>query len=787
MSAAATSPDRHTLIGQRLPRVDAREKVTGDARYAADFAFPGMLWVKLLRSPHPHARILNIDAAAALSMKGVRGVLTGRDFGGFTWGWMPKTREEAPLAVEKVRFIGEAVVAVCAVDEATAEEACERIRVDYEPLAGVFSVDEAIADAAPLVHDDRPGNVSWEFHMDFGDVEAGFAQADLVREHRFETGRVLTGFLEPPAAVAQWTEEGITVWSAKQSPYFHYRHLAACFDLPLSKIRVIQPYIGGGFGGTKNDSVAADFCAVLFSRRLGRPVKFQYSMEEVFTTCRRRHNFTIVSKMGMKRDGTITALRSVAYAEGGAYTVIGPLTLYLSGAYTTLPYRIPNFKYDAYRIFTNHPPGAAMRGHGATHTRFAAEILMEMMAEELGIDPLQVRLTNAIDAPHTTVNGVHIKTCGIRQALETVGASPAWRERHARPKVQGTIARGVGIAGATFGGGARQRGHQACAAVVRLCEDGTLNYLTGATDCGQGSDTVLAMIIAEELGVGLEDVAVRRVDTAMTPCDPGSYGSRVTILAGQAAQKAAREVRRQLADFLAPVWKVPAEGIKFRSGEVTSRDDARLRMPFRKLAQAACYSDSGRVIVGTGYSENELGEHDFERGSGNSDVSYSFTAQLTEVEVDLETGIVKATDFLIAHDCGRPLHPVNVESQIEGAAVQGLGQALYEEFRMDQGRTLNPDFVDYRMPLATEAPNIRVEHIITDDPDGPFGAKEASEGAIVASPPSIVAAIHDAIGVWITSLPVTPEKVLLALADKRTREAAAAERGRQDLAKESCT
>lgn len=221
-----------TLIGKRLPRVDAREKVTGDARYAADFSFPGMLWVKLLRSPYPHARIKSIDAGAALVMKGVKGVLTGKDFNGWSWGWMPKTREEAPLAVDKVRFYGEAVAAVCAVDEATAEAACELIRVDYEELPGVFSIDEAISAGAPLVHDDRPGNLSWEFHMDFGDVEAGFREADLVREHRFETGRVLTGFLEPPAAVAHWTEEGITVWSAKQSPYFHYRHLAACFNLP---------------------------------------------------------------------------------------------------------------------------------------------------------------------------------------------------------------------------------------------------------------------------------------------------------------------------------------------------------------------------------------------------------------------------------------------------------------------------------------------------------------------------------------------------------------------------
>ena len=763
-----------TLFGQRLPRVDARDKVTGEGRYAADFSFPGMLWVKILRSPHAHARILNIDASAALALKGVKGVLTGKDFNGWTWGWMPKTREEAPLAVEKVRFYAEAVAAVCAVDEATAEEACELIQVEYEELPGVFSIDEATQEGAPLVHEDRPGNRSWEFHMDFGDVEAGFAEADLVREHKFETGRVLTGFLEPPAAVAQWTEEGITVWSAKQSPYFHYRHLAACFNLPLSKVRVIQPYIGGGFGGTKNDSVAADFCAVLFSKRLGKPVKFQYSMEEVFTTCRRRHNFEIVAKMGMKKDGTITALQNIAYAEGGAYTVIGPLTLYLSGAYTTLPYKIPNFKYDAYRIFTNHPSGAAMRGHGVTHTRFAAEVLMDMMAEELGLDCLEVRLKNAIVAPYTTVNGVNVKTCGVKEALETVGASAAWRERKTRKKAEGSVVRGVGIATGTMGGGSKQRGHQACAAMVRLCEDGTVNYLTGATDCGQGSDTVLVQIVAEELGIRMEDISIRRVDTAVTPCDPGSYGSRVTILAGQAAQRAAQDIKGQLTSYVAGVWGVPESGIEFGAGHVSSRDDAKLSMPFRKLAQAACYSESGRVIMGRGYSQAEAEDYNFEEGSGNSDVNYSFVAQLTEVEVDLETGIVKATDFHLAFDAGRPLHPVNVESQIEGAAVQGLGQTLYEEFKMDRGTTLNPDFVDYRMPLATEAPNIRVDHIITNDPDAIHGIKEASQAAIVSAPPSIVSAIHDATGIWFTSQPVTPEKILKALKERREKASASA-------------
>ena len=763
------------LIGKKLPRVDAPQKVTGDAKYAADCNQPGQYWVKLVRSPYPHARIVGIDASKALKHPGVKGVLTGEDFNDFSWGWMPQTRDERPLAVGKVLYYAEAVAAVCAADEATAELACELVEVEYEELPGVFDPEEAMKEGAPLVHEQRAGNLSWDFHMDYGDAEQGFAEADLVREERFETGRVITGFLEPPAAVAMWDTEGITIWASKQSPYFHYRHLAACFGLPLSKVRVIQPFVGGGFGGTKNDSLAGDFCAVLFAKRLGRPVKFVYSMEEVLTTCRRRHNFIVDTKIGMKKDGTLTAMQQTAIADGGAYTAIGPLTMYLSGVMGTLPYKLPNFKFDAYRIHTNNPIGAAMRGHGSTHTRYAAEILMNMMAEELGLDRLDVRLKNAIEAPHTTINGITVNSCGLKEGLQTLRNSEAWQNRGKNPK-GGPIAHGVGISGTSYLGGARQRGHQSCAAVVRLCEDGTINYLTGASDSGQGSDTVLVQIIAEELGLTLDDVSIRRVDTAVTPIDAGSYGSRVTILAGQAAQKAAREIKEQLAEVAAGIWKTTADRILFNDRTVFVDGDPDKSMPFRKLTQIACYDAAGSVIMGKGYSQYDLEEYDFEQGYGNPGVSYSFTSQLAEVDVDLETGIVNTTNFLIAHDSGKPLHPVNVEAQCHGSASQGLGQALYENFKMDQGHTRNPTMVNYMMPLATEHPKMEVVHIETEDPSGPFGAKEASEGAIVSTPPAIVDAIHDATGVWFTSQPITPEMIVTALKEKKSREKKANEK-----------
>jgi 4-hydroxybenzoyl-CoA reductase subunit alpha len=762
----------YDVIGKRVPRVDGREKVMGQAKYAADYSLPGMLWCKVVRSPYAHARILNIDTSKAERLPGVKAVVTSRDFNGWTWGFMATTRDEPPLAMDKVRYYMEGVAGVAAIDEDTAEEACDLIDVEYEELQGVFDPEEAMREGAPVIHDYRPDNVSVEYHWNFGDVEKAFAESYLVREDRFKTSRATKGYLEPPASLAWYDPSGsITVWAAKQSPYFHYRHLAACFGLPLSKIRVIQPFIGGGFGGTKNDSVAGDFCAVMLSKKTGKPVKFVYTQEEELTVSKRRHSMLVYNKMGMTKDGLITAVQSRVVADGGGYTAVSPLTMYLTGCATPLPYKLPNFKHDAYRAFTNNPICAAMRGHGVTHTRFACEIQMDMMAEELGINPVDIRMRNAIDNPepgtvYRTINDITIKTCGIKEAIRTLVEDRLWAEKEMFPKQNGNISYGVGMSATAYMSGARQLGHQSCAAIVRICEDGTVNLITGATDCGQGSDTVLAMIAAEELGVKLQDIDFKRVDSFYTPVDAGSYGSRVTVLAGQAVQIAAADAKKQLLDILSSVWRVKPEEIEIRNSTVCLKADPSRQISFEQLAKIACYSGSGAVIMGKGYSGYGIEPLDFETGRGNSGTAFSFTAQTTRANVDMETGHVTVTDFTIAHDCGRPLNPIGAESQNEGGAVQGMGQAIYEDFIMDRGKTLNPTFLDYKMPRSTDVPDIKVIDIITDDPDGPFGAKEASEGSHVSTPPSIVSAIHDATGIWFKELPVTPEKIVKALKEK---------------------
>jgi 4-hydroxybenzoyl-CoA reductase alpha subunit len=758
------------VIGQRFPRVDARQKVTGEAKYSADYSLPGMLWCKVVRSPYAHARIRSIDASKALKLHGVKAVVTGADFDGWTWGWTNTTRDEPPLATDKVRYMSEAVAGVAAIDEDTAEEAAGLIKVEYEELPIVLDPEEAMKDGAPVIHSYVKNNISVDYHWNFGDVEKAFGEAYIVRENRFRTALATHGYLEPPATLAYYDQTGrITVWPSKQSPYFHYRHLAACFKLPLSRVRVIQPFIGGGFGGTKNDSIAGDFCAVMLSKMTGKPVKFVENMEEELATSRRRHSVVVYSKIGVDKDGMLTAVQHRAIADGGGYTAIGPLSMFLLGIMTTIPYKLPNFKYDGFRVFTNKPVNAAMRGHGITHTRFALDVQMDMIAKEMGIDPIEFRMRNAIDNPekgqvYRSINDVTLKTCGLKQTLKEIEEDGLWKDRNEKPKQTGSINWGTGVSGTSYSGGARQLGHQSCAAVVRVCEDGTVNLLTGATDCGQGSDTVLCAIVAEELGLPLDSVEIQRVDSAYTPVDAGSYGSRVTLLAGQATQIAARDVKNQLLAFAARTWKVNPVDIEMKKGMVSVTADPKLNMPFERLAKIACYSGTGAVILGSGYSHYGLEPLDFQKGTGNCGVNYSFTAQTARVGVDMETGQISVTDFTIASDCGRLLCPVQSEGQIEGGAIQGLGQAIFEDFVTDpKGRTLNTSFLDYKMPHSPDVPEIKLIDVITDDPDGPYGAKETSEGSIVSTPPAVVNAIHDATGVWFTELPVTPEKIIMAL------------------------
>jgi 4-hydroxybenzoyl-CoA reductase alpha subunit len=753
-------------IGKRLPRVDAVVKATGEAKYAGDLFLPGMLHGKILRSPYPHARVLDIDISKAKRLAGVHAVVTGKDTIGFKAGGISAQGDEPYLALNKVRFIGDAVTAVAAIDAETAEAALELIRVEYEELPAVVDPLTAMDDDAPIIHEHAPRNISFKTDLAYGDVEQAFRECDYVREDRFETAPIRHGFLEPHAALAVWDHSGrVSFWGSKQSPYFTYRNLAKALNIPLSQIRVVQPYIGGGFGG-KNEMFNVDFCAALLSQKTGKPVKIVVNQEEVLFAYRQRHPTFIDLKTGLKKDGTILALEAEIIADGGAYLSIGALSLYLMCAFFCMPYRLPNMKAKGYRVYTNTQPSCAMRGHGVPQSRFAAEVQLDLAAKEMGIDPIDLRLKNALKPGETTPNGFKITSCGLEESI--VGARKIvdrWEKQ--QKEGNGRKKRGVGIGCYGYVSGPRMAGHNTAGAVIKVHEDGGISVVTGSTDAGQGSDTVLSQIAAEVLGVRLEDIRYGMVDSDITPLDPGTFGSRVTFVTGNAVRIAAEDVRRQLAEVAANTLEANSRDIVFQDRKVYVTGSPDRSMDFSKLVKIAQYSGSGKTILGRGYWAPEgLEVPDFRTGRGNMSAAYSFGTQVAEVEVDTETGLSRVTRMAMVHDCGQPLNEMLMEGQLEGSAIGGIGHALMEEIVRKDGQTMNPSFLEYRMPSTLDACPLDILHTDTYEEMGPFGAKETGEGIQVSVVPAIVNGIHDAIGIAFKRIPVTPMMVRDALKEK---------------------
>lgn len=771
---------KYSILGKRVPRVDTKLKVMGQAKYSADYEMGGMLWGKIKRAPYAHARILNIDTSKAERLPGVKGVIVGKEFGGFKWGWQAHTRDESPLAVNKVRYMYEGVAAVAAIDKDIAEEACDLIDVEYEELPGVFDPFEAMKEGAPLVHEDKPRNILVEYHWNFGDVDKAFDESYLVREDLFQTPRNAKGYLEPPAVIAWWENGTLNYIGSKGSPYMVWRIFGRIFDLPLNKIRVITPFIGCDFGGTKNDAHALDFAAILLAKKTGRPVKIVYTQFEELTTCTRRHAMWVRVKMGLSREGMIKGLYTNVVADGGAYARMSPVTMYLANGQITLPYKIDNFKTDTWNIYTNNPIAAAMRGHGIYHTRYAMECQLDLMAKELGIDPVEIRYKNSVDNPkpgeiYYTVNKLRVATCGMKECFDRCRELFSWDEYQKTKKTDGPIARGAGIGATTYLSGARLTGHNSCTAIVTINEDGSVSLQTGSTDVGQGSDTAMCMIAAEVLGVGLSDIEIKRVDTSYSYPDPGSYGSRVTIYAGDATAKAADDAKRQLLEAAAHELNVFPEELDIKGKKVFVKTDETRFLPWLAAVRAACYASIGNVVVGRGVSKRGtkgFSPKAFITGEGDVGTNYSFAAQINEVEVDTETGVVRCTEkSSMAGDSGFVLNPDIVETQqIGGSYHQAISAALYEEFAMEKGLTLNPNFVDYKRPRAYEAPFPKFAHVTTNDPFGPFGVKEGSEASTCTGAPAVINAIYDATGVMIKNMPATPEKVWRALKEKKEAE-----------------
>lgn len=767
--------EKYSVIGKRLPRLDGVAKVTGEAKYAADIMLPRMLQGKILRSTLPHARILNIDTSRAERLPGVKAVVTGKDITDIPHGFVRVDpvpaflMDKFALAKTKVRYIGDEVAAVAAVDEDIAMEALDLIRVDYEELPALTSIQEAMAPGAPRIHDHAESNVSCVIAFHIGDVEQGFAESDFVFEDAFETQQILAASIEPQAAVADFSQSGdVTLWLSTQTPFYDQTIIAETLGIPAGKVRVIKPHLGGGFGG-KTETCTLFPVSALLSKKSGRPVRICHTREEEMATTNHRHGVSVKHKIGVEKDGTIIAVDSRFFADGGAYNSHSLISMFIMGCLQNGPYHMRHFKYEGMRVYTNKPYAGGVRGHGSIQPRFVVESMMDMIAEKLDRDPLEIRKKNGVNAGDTTLSKFRIKSCGHGEAMDKAVEAINWKDKWRKlPDGQG-----VGMASLFFASGAGfsfffNNIPYHSGVNIDASAEGDFTIFTGTSDLGQGSETVIAMIVAEELGIEMDKIKVIASDTATTPLDLGSYSSRVTTFAGNAAKTAAANMKQKLflqassileanvADLDAREGKIFVKGTPEKNIAITEAINSYIREKHEDVNSHGHYNPPPDVG----------GEMRLDKGEVNISPTFSFGTHATEVAVDKETGVVKVRQIVAAHDCGFALNPMAVEGQIEGSIQMTYGQAMLEDYRTEKGWSMTNSFLDYKMATAVDMPPVVPIIVESNDPEGPFGAKEASEGTNVATIPSIANAVYDAIGVRIKSLPITPEKILRALEEK---------------------
>ena len=762
------------VIGKPFRKVDARQKCTGQTKFADDIVLPRMLHCKMLRSHEPHAIIKNIDVSKALAVPGVHAVITGRDLP-ITYGILPVSQDEHPLCVDRVRFIGDPVAAVAAVDEDTAFDAMNLIEVEYERLQTITNIEEGVTIDEPRIHDygDR-GNVHKNVSLEFGDMEEGFAEADLIREDiLFYEGNTHLP-MEQHAAVAHFDPDGkLTLWSSTQTPHYVHRALAKTLQLPASHIRVIATPNGGGFGG-KSDPFNHEIVVSKLSMITGRPVKICLTREEVFYCHRGRHPVLMKVRTGVKKDGAITAMDFQSFLDGGAYGSYGVASTFYTGALQTVTYNVPRYKFRGARVFTNKPPCGPKRGHGTPQPRFALEVHLDKIAEELKLDPAEMRLKHLAPPYSVTANYLRIGSMGLGRCIEKVVEGSDWKNKFSgwdKEKRKLPYGKGIGIACSSYICGAglpiywNSMPHSGVQ--LRLDRQGGVCVQCGSTDIGQGSDSILAYIVAEVLGIDPFDIRVVTADTDLTPVDLGSYSSRVTLMTGNAALQAAERARELLTIAVAEKLSVPIENLSFAERRVFDVENPETGVTF---AEAVVLAESKFGTIGTVGSYTPPRSPGKFKGAGvGPSPAYSYSAAVAEVDVDPETGIITVERVWIGHDIGRSINPVLVMGQVEGSVYMGLGEALMEEMIYRANRNVVhkfPSLLEYKSPTTLEMCDV-VTYLVEDaDPNGPFGAKEVGQGPLLPVPPAIANAVYDAVGVRVDEVPITPEKVLAALRDK---------------------
>lgn len=755
------------VVGKPFRKVDARAKCTGQTLFADDIVLPRMLFCKILRSHVPHARIVRIDTSKAAALPGVHAIITGADTP-ITYGILPVSQDEHPLCVDKVRFIGDPVAAVAAVDEDTAFDAMNLIEVEYEPLPAIASIEAAVETEEPRIHDyGDGGNVHKLVHLEFGDMDEGFREADHVREDIFFYEGNTHLPMEQHAAIAHFDpDDKLTLWSSTQTPHYVHRALAKTLGIPAAHIRVIATPNGGGFGG-KSDPFNHEIVVAKLSMMTRRPVKVTLTREEVFYCHRGRHPVLMKSRIGVKSDGSITALDFQSFLDGGAYGSYGVASTFYTGALQTVTYEVPRYRFRGLRAFTNKPPCGPKRGHGTPQPRFGLEIQLDKIAEDLNLDPAEMRLKHLVEPHSVTANYLKIGSMGLGKCIEKVVEGSDWKNKF-RKLPHG---RGVGIACSSYICGAglpiywNNMPHSGVQ--LRLDRQGGVCVQCGSTDIGQGSDSVLAYVVAEILGIDPFDIRVITADTDLTPVDLGSYSSRVTLMTGNAAIQAAERARELLAKAVAEKLSAPEANIAFADRRVFDVENPEVGVSF---AEAVVLAESKYGTIGTVGSYVPPRSPGRYKGAGvGPSPAYSYSAAVAEVDVDAETGNVVVERIWVAHDIGRSINPLLVMGQVEGSIYMGLGEALMEEMVYRANRNVVhkfPSLLEYKSPTTLEMCDV-VTYLVEDpDPNGPFGAKEVGQGPLLPVMPAVANAVYDAVGVRVDEVPITPEKVLAALKSK---------------------
>lgn len=755
------------LLGGRIPYVEGPLKVSGRAEYTDDLTRPNLLVGRLLRSPWPHARIRSIDVAAARALPGVAAVLTGEKYP-TQFGVLPITHDETALAVGKTRYLGDMIAAVAATDELTAERALAQIKVDAEPLPEYADPQVGLSSVAEPIHTRglNGSNIQKEVHQHFGDVDAAIAGAAYTIRVRGNYAGVTHAFTEPLVTMAESTPDGrLTVWSATQVPHYLHRSLAEVLGLPMHRIRVVKPEVGGGFGG-KSDPLPHEIVCAALALETGRPVKMLLDREDVFLTNHGRHPTQNDLTLAADSEGKLLAYDLSAVIDGGAWSSFGTVTTYYNGVLAMGPYAVPNFRYHGRRVYTNKPPSGAMRAHGGTNVRYTVETALDELAERMHLNPFELRERNALAPNSTTVSQFRITSTSFRACLA------AARERSGFDAKYRSLpyGQGIGLGCGFYISGSNSPIHftpkmPQCTVHLKADMDGGIAVHCMQADIGQGSNTLLAAIVAEVVGVDLDRVHVVPVDSDVSPVDIGSYSSRVTFMMGNAARQAASRLLARLLGGAHELTGYPAAQLRVRQERYEVAHRPEIGVSYLEALHRAMEKEGALQSTGA-YSSPPMGGTHKGARAGTAP-AYSFAAYVAQLSVDVETGFYSVSKVWAAFDCGRPLNRLAVEGQIEGSIHMGLGQMMGESMNYRGGRLLNPSLLEYKIPMPQQMPEVEVLLVGADDPEGPFGAKEAGEGPLVATLPAVGNALYDAVGVRFTDLPVTPDKVWRGIERRR--------------------